>query len=201
MKKYIFIAVFLLSCSTKLSDIDWNEIVKTCKEAYEECKEEEPTPSPEPTIEPSLPPIEPTPVPSTEPDDDFFIPLNCSNPPEHLSSNDGFKCMASATQNGSVVCLLPYQFTWKPWKMVTDHHNYTFACNKNDEHFDKVFLLLKNNRRIDLQYSGCHNYVATSQGWIGRQHFRNKNIQWDDIKNQVERIVMIKNQERTCLKF
>ncbi len=131
----------------------------------------------------------------------IIIPDNCSNPPKNLSSNDGFKCIASATRGGSVVCLLPYQFTWKPHSSVTDHHNNTFACNKNDTHFDDVQLVLKSGERINLSYSGCHNYVATVDGPIGRQHFRNENYTWQSIRNKVVRIEMSKGSQTSCLSF
>lgn len=134
-------------------------------------------------------------------DSDVFIPDNCSNPPEHISWNDGFKCIASETRGGSVVCLLPYQFTWTPHKSVTDHHNYTFACNANDDHFSKVELVLNGGQRIGLSYAGCHNYVATSGGAIGRQHFRNESIKWSNIQNSVRTIEMTRGGSKTCLRF
>lgn len=204
--RYILPLLLLLSACTAVKNANWDDIINACNEAYKECKEgcecPEPSiaPTPEPTVEPSMPPVAPTPEPTTPPSDDFYIPINCSNPPKHISSNDGFKCMSSATRGGSVVCLLPWQFTWKPWKQVTDHHNHTFACNKNDDHFDELLLKQNNGKIIKLVYAGCHNYVATSNGWIGRQHWRST-VLWKQIKNRVERIVMIKGNKRTCLKF
>lgn len=134
-------------------------------------------------------------------DSEIFIPDNCSNPPEHITSNDGFKCIGSDTRGGSVVCLLPYQFTWAPHKSVTDHHNYTFACNANDDHFSKVELVLNSGQRIGLSYSGCHNYVATPGGAVGRQHFRNESIKWSNIQNSVRTIEMTRGGSKTCLRF
>ncbi len=132
---------------------------------------------------------------------DFFVPNNCSNPPEHISSSDGFKCIASTTRNNSVVCLLPYQFTWTPHVSITDHHGYVFACNSNDESFSKVELVLRSGERINLNYAGCHNFVGTAEGSIGRQHFRNESVQWSDIANSVATIEMTKGSKKTCLKF
>lgn len=138
----------------------------------------------------------------SDPDDtpsDFYIPNNCSNPPSNISAHDGFKCMGSSTRGGSVVCLLPYQFTWAPHKMVTDHHNYSFACNRNDESFTNVRIYLNDNSSISLSYAGCHNYVSTQDGWIGRQHFRNEGVNWDSIKNRATRIEMENGGKKTCL--
>lgn len=146
----------------------------------------EPSPSPEPTPEPPV--------------FDLFIPDNCSNPPEHISTFDGFKCMASSTRGGSIVCLLPYQFTWKPHKDWTDHHGVTMKCNATDEHFDKVVLKLK-KKNIELSWDKCQNWVGTNEGKIGRQHFRHPSVKWDDIKNKVKTIKMIKGNKKTCLRF
>ena len=110
-------------------------------------------------------------------------------------------CIASSTRGGSVVCLLPYQFTWAPFKTVVDDHGHVFSCSKSDSHFGKVELILKSGERIKLNYAGCHNYVATVNGQIGRQHFRNEGIQWSSIKNQVDTIEMTENGKMTCLKF
>jgi hypothetical protein len=131
----------------------------------------------------------------------LFIPDNCANPPEHISWNDGFKCIASETRGGSVVCLLPYQFTWGPYRSTTDHHGYTFVCNANDDHFSKVELVLNSGQRIGLSYAGCHNYVATSQGPIGRQHFRNESVKWSNIAGAVQTIEMTRGGRKTCLRF
>ena len=132
---------------------------------------------------------------------ELFIPNNCSNPPQNISANDGFKCIASSTRGGSVVCLLSYQFTWKPHVSKTDQHGNTFACNATDDHFTKAELVLNSGERIDLTYAGCHNYVGTAEGQIGRQHFRNESIHWSSIENSVQRIEMTKNGSRTCLRF
>lgn len=132
---------------------------------------------------------------------DYYVPNNCSNSPKNISQHDGFKCMGSSTRGGSIVCLLPYQFTWSPHKMKTDHHNYTFACNRDDESFDTVNLILNNGSTISLNYAGCHNYVATQDGPIGRQHFRNESVKWSSVDNSVVRIEMIKNGSKTCLSF
>lgn len=204
MVKYLIVILILFS-----SCGDGDRVLDIVEDVVDIIKED-PTPStpPENTLPPEV--VKPTSEPIEKPIEkpietpkeyDLFIPNNCSNPPKNISSNDGFKCMASATRNGTVVCLLPYQFTWKPWKQVTDHHNNTFTCNKSEEHFDKVFLIMKSGRQINLVYAGCHNYVATSDGWIGRQHFRNEDIKWGKIKRNVKQIVMIKNKIRTCLKF
>ncbi len=140
-------------------------------------------------------------VPPVEEVKEYYIPDNCSNPPEYITPNDGFKCIASATRNGSIVCILPYQFTWEPRRNITDHHGYTFGCNKNDEHFDKVELVLKTGERIPLAFAYCANYVATADGPIGRQHFRNENYQWNSVANRVVTLEMVKGNKKTCLKF
>ncbi len=132
---------------------------------------------------------------------EFYIPDNCSNPPEHISYNDGFKCIASSTRGGSIVCVLPYQFTWEPYHNVTDHHNMTYACNKNDAHFDSVNLVLKSGDRIPLDFAYCANYVATVDGPIGRQHFRNENYQWSSVSHKVASIEMVRGDQKTCLRF
>jgi hypothetical protein len=201
MKYILLVILFFLSCSEINKDI-LIETVKIGKDAYREAKEKEniPTVKENLTVEPSLEPI-PILEPQIKPVNDFLIPDNCNNAPKNIASNDGFKCMGSATRNNTVVCLLPYLFTWKPFKSITDHHNNTFSCNKNDEHFDEVFLIQKNNKKINLKYAGCHNYVATQNGKIGRQHYRDESIKWDSIKNKVNYIVMIKNNKKTCLKF
>lgn len=131
---------------------------------------------------------------------DFFIPANCSNAPKNISFNDGFKCKGSETRNETIVCVLPYQFTWLPFKDNNDGKN-IFRCNKNDEHFDDVKIFLKNGNVIDLNYAGCHNPVFLADGKTGRQHFRNESIKWHDIKRRVESIRMSKNNKDTCLKF
>lgn len=155
----------------------------------------EPTPTPQPSPEPT-----PTPTPPVvNPPLQVYIPDNCSNPPKHLSANDGFKCMASSTQGGSIVCLLPHQFTWKPYNQFTDHHGVTMKCSNN--RFDTVDLIRKNGTRITLQWDKCQNYVSTSEGKIGRQHWRNKSIKWDNEKNRVATIEMKKGNKKTCLKF
>lgn len=131
----------------------------------------------------------------------FFIPDNCSKPPKNISQFDGFKCIASTTRGGSVVCLLPYQFTWAPYKTFTDHHGVTMNCNINDDHFDKVELVRKNGKVISLVWDKCQNWVGTAQGKIGRQHFRNESIKWSNIQGKLDRIEMTKNGQKTCLKF
>lgn len=148
--------------------------------------------------------VTPTPTPTIEverEEQEFFIPDNCDNPPKNISKFDGWKCQSSATQGGKIVCLLPYQFTWKPWKDFTDHHGVTMKCNKNDEHFDAVDLVLKSGKRISLDFAYCANYAATSQGKIGRQHFRSKTTLWADIQKKVSYIEMTKGNKTSCLKF
>lgn len=136
-----------------------------------------------------------------EPEIELFIPDNCSNPPKELSFDDGFKCKPSETRGGSVVCLLPHQFTWREYKQKNDGRN-TFFCNANDEHFDDVKIFLRDGRVIELDYAGCHNPVFLSGGKIGRQHFRNENIQWNSsISRRAEFIQMSKGNRTTCLKF
>lgn len=204
MKSMLPLLILIASCAM-VKDIAWEEIIKICKEAYDECKQDcecqEPTLEPTIDPEPSIPPVIPIPTPEPTTELDFFIPRNCNNPPKHILANDGFKCMGSATRGGSVVCLLPYQFTWKPHKMKTDHHNNTFACNKNNERFDEVDLILKSDKVISLKWAGCHNYVATVNGKIGRQHWRDESTKWDSVKNRVKTIVMKKGNKKTCLKF
>lgn len=149
------------------------------------------TPSPQPTVKPTNTPVV----------NSFFVPNNCDNPPKNISQFDGWKCQASATQGGKIVCLLPYQFTWKPYKDFTDHHGVTMKCNKSDDHFDAVDLILLSGKRISLDFAYCANYVGTAEGKIGRQHFRSGSTLWNDVKDKVSTIEMIKGNLKTCLKF
>lgn len=160
----------------------------------------QPTTSPAPTVIPT-PSLEVLPTPDVN-EDNFanmlYLPDNCSNPPKHLTANDGFKCMASSTRGGSIVCLLPYQFTWSPHKDWTDHHGVTMKCNKNDEHFDSVSLVLKSDKEIPLIWDKCQNWVGTADGKIGRQHWRAQE-KWEKVKSKAQKIIMRKQSARTCM--
>lgn len=166
------------------------DFIEEVGEQVEEVDGDKPEPSPKPTATPK--PVQ---------DLVLFVPDNCDNPPKNITFNDGWKCQASATQGGKIVCLLPYQFTWKPWKDFTDHHGVTMKCNKTDEHFDAVDLVLKSGKRISLDFAYCANYVGTTEGKIGRQHFRSSSTLWNDVKGKVDYIEMIKGNLKTCLKF
>lgn len=217
MKKVILsLSLLFSSCSTG-SDVNLIDIideVSVIKQEYEELKkeeeelkkEEEITPTPEPSVVPeeeiTLPPTIALPEPETK-EEDVNIKLpetDCSNPPRELVKNGGTKCIASATRNGTVVCLLDYSLTWKPWKDVTDHHNQTFKVNKNDTHFDKVDIVLKNKKRISLKWAGYHNPIYLFDKKVARQHYRNENIKWDDVKNKVKRIELKLGEQKLCLK-
>lgn len=130
---------------------------------------------------------------------DYFVPDNCSNPPKRISQADGFKCIASATRGGSVVCLLPYQFTWSPYKDFTDHHGVTMDCNSTDTRFDSVKLFLNNGKVHDMTWADCQNWVGTARGKIGRQHWRIESVQWSKIKDKVRLLEMTVNGQKTCL--
>ena len=129
-----------------------------------------------------------------------YIPDNCSNPPKNISQFDGWKCISSSTRGGRVVCLLPYQFTWKPWQDFTDHHGVTMKCNAEDAHFNKVKLVLKDGTKINMAWDKCQNWVGTAEGKVGRQHFRAPEL-WKNIKNKVKTIEMTYNGSKTCLNF
>lgn len=194
-----YLLILLLTISINANALDFCELIcgecPVCKPT--ECPSCPDRPEcPEIPTNPEKPPVEHPVTP-----DDLFLPDNCKNPPKHISAGDGFKCMASNTRGGTIVCLLPYQFTWKPWKDWTDHHGVTMKCNANDEHFDKVELKIKGMGKIELDWDKCQNWVATAEGKIGRQHFRHKSIKWDDVKNKAQRLIMSKNGKKTCLKF
>lgn len=139
--------------------------------------------------------------PDSKPKIELFIPNNCDAPPKQISFDDGFKCKASETRGETIVCLLPYQFTWKPHKQESDSKN-TFACNENNEHFDDVKIFLRGGRVIDLDYAGCHNPVFLAQGKIGRLHYRNETLKWSSsISRRAKFIQMTKGNKTTCLKF
>lgn len=131
----------------------------------------------------------------------FFIPDNCDNPPTEISSNDGFQCIASRTRNDSLVCLLPFQFTWPPLVSFRDDAGFVFGCNANDDFFDDVTVILSDGQQIPLVESGCFNFVATADGQIGRQHWRNENVQFDSVASRLELMVMRRNGLQTCLRF
>lgn len=165
-----------------------NEVNQTVDSAVDDVEGSPPVSTPEPT---------PEPVQTTN----FYTEDNCDNPPVEMNVNNDAKCQASATRGGSVVCLLPHRFTWSPYTTFTDHHGISMRCNVNDDRFDKVELIQKNGRVRELVWDKCQNYVATAQGFIGRQHWRNESLQWDNIKNKVERIKMTVNGQKTCLRF
>jgi len=131
----------------------------------------------------------------------FFIPDNCDNPPTQLSANDGFTCIASRTRNDSLVCLLPHQFTWPPLTPFTDDAGITFGCNANDDFFDEVTLFLTTGEAIRLVEAGCFNFVATANGQVGRQHWRNEGIQFSSVQSRFDFIVMTRDGQDTCLRF
>lgn len=147
-------------------------------------------------------PPEVTPEPETVGEQtNFYTEDNCGNPPKEMNVNNNAKCQGSATRGGTIVCIIPYRFTWPPYKNFIDHHGVTMKCNLNDDHFTKVQLVLKNGTRITLDWDKCQNYVATNNGFIGRQHFRNEQFLWDNVKKKVELIEMKVNGQKTCLKF
>ena len=131
----------------------------------------------------------------------FFIPDNCDNPPTQISAGDGFTCIASRTRNDSLVCLLPYQFTWSPLTSFTDDAGFTFGCNANDDFFDEVTVILNNGRQISLVEAGCFNFVATPEGQIGRQHWRNEGVQFDSVSGALDMMIMTRDGQSTCLRF
>jgi len=131
----------------------------------------------------------------------FFIPDNCDNPPTQISSNDGFQCIASRTRNDSIVCLLPFQFTWSPLVTFRDDAGFTFGCNANDDFFDEVRIFLTSGEEIRLVESGCFNFVATADGPIGRQHWRNEGVQFSSVESRLDLMVMTRNGQDTCLRF
>jgi hypothetical protein len=186
--KYILFFILITSCSLDTFN-ELNDILKEVdKEEYvekeNEIVKEEELPTPTPSVTPS-----------------YSFPNNCDNPPKSVSPHDGFKCIGSATRGESVVCLLPYQYTMKPYKLIKDHHNQEFKCNINNKSFDQAILILKNNKEIPLKYAGCHNPVYLAGGNIGREHFRNEGVKWHEIKNKVKYIKLILNNQTTCLSF
>jgi len=139
--------------------------------------------------------------PDPEPEVELFIPDNCSNPPTEITFNDGFLCKASETRNETIVCVLPYQFTWPPYIDKNDGRN-TFRCNANDETFDDVKIFLRNGEVISLDYAGCHNPVFLNGFKQGRIHVRDESRKWNSsIARRAERIEMTKGNKKTCLKF
>ena len=132
---------------------------------------------------------------------EFFIPDNCDNPPTQLSANDGFQCIASRTRNDSIVCLLPFQFTWNPLVPFTDDAGFTFGCNANDDFFDEVRIRLTNGQEIRLEEAGCFNFVSTADGQIGRQHWRNEGVQFGSVASQLSLMIMTRDGQDTCLRF
>ena len=131
----------------------------------------------------------------------FFIPDNCSNPPTQISSNDGFQCISSRTRNNSLVCLLPFQFTWPPLQNFTDDAGFTFGCNANGDFFDSVTLVLSDGQSIPLAEAGCFNFVATADGPIGRQHWRSESTQFSSVQNRLSMMIMTRDGQDTCLRF
>jgi len=131
----------------------------------------------------------------------FFIPDNCANPPTGISSNDGFQCIASRTRGDSIVCLLPFQFTWPPLTSFTDDAGFTFGCNANDDFFDQVTLFLTTGEAIPLAEAGCFNFVSTANGPIGRQHWRNEGVQFGSVANRLSFMMMTRDGQDTCLRF
>jgi len=184
------------------------ELSEMASEGAEEESEEmtsSDTPSEEAEVESELVEAEVVPTNSesqiSETDTVFFIPDNCANPPTEISSNDGFRCIASRTRNDSIVCLLPFQFTWFPLEPFTDDAGFTFGCNANDEFFDEVRIILTNGEEIQLTEAGCFNFVATADGPIGRQHWRNEDIQFNSVDGQLDLMVMTRDGLDTCLRF
>ena len=148
-------------------------------------------PDPDPTAEPTVSTTA-TPEPTVS---ELFIPDNCGNPPKQISSTSGFLCKGSETRGDSIVCLLPWQFTWEPY--FTDEEGHLSSSRK----FNAVHLVLKNGNIIDLDWSGYANPVFLPVGKVNRQHWRNENRQWSSVKNRVSYIEMIKGNRRTCLRF
>jgi hypothetical protein len=190
--------ILLASCSSL--DQSLIDAIKELRDAYKECAENcKPEPSPLPTVEPTtIPSPEPSSQPTEIPDDYFLPKTDCNNPKSYIKRNDGFKVMASSTRGGSVVALLPYTLSRPPYKTVTDHHNQTFKASIN-QNFDKVELVLKNNKRISLKFAGQHNPVYLYNDKIAREHWRNT-ILWNKIKNKVVRLEAFYKREKVCLK-
>ena len=174
MKYVILVSLFLLAC-----DIDDPIVV--------------PDPEPQPTTTITAAPTataEPEPT-STE----LFIPDNCGNPPKTISSTSGFLCKGSETRGDTIVCLLPWEFTWQPYIPAAEGHL------SSSRKFNNVHIFLKNGNIIDLTWAGYANPVFLQRGKVNRQHWRDESRKWDSIKNRVDYIEMIRGNKRTCLKF
>lgn len=210
MRLMLPLLILLSACTGQ--EIDYSQVIseiREVKEDYKKTKEKqeatlEPTinekeivaPTPEPTVKENLI-VAPTP----EPNNVILPKTDCNKPKSYIKKNDGFKCMASKYRaNSSTVCLLSYVLSRKPFEVITDHHNQTFKASKN-KNFNKVEIVLRGGRRIPLTFAGQHNPVYLPGEKIAREHWREENIPWDDIKNKAVRLEAFYDKQKVCLKF
>lgn len=156
------------------------------------------TPSATPTAT-QQPTQEPTQQPTAPPDNSLFIPDNCNNPPKQISSTSGFKCKGSETRGDTIVCLLPWEFTWQPYTASSDPRHPEYL--ESSKRFAAVHLVLKNGSFVDLNWSGYANPVYLQRGKVTRQHWRDESRTWSSVSNRVDYIEMQRGNRRTCLKF
>lgn len=211
MKKFILpLLLILCSCGDIRDEIE-NLVTDNSNDPVIES-----SPIPEPSIKPTPKPlvnpsIKPTPVISEGKEvseNNLYNTLKpeCFKP----LSTSGFKCIASDTRNGDIVCVLPYYYTVKPRYSKVDHHGNTVLCNKHFVRFDKVTVEY-DSKTVDLfyedknQYTGeidysCANYVGSPEGPVGRQHWRGKNIKFDTINKSANiKLKLYKKDRVGCL--
>lgn len=212
--KYILLLILLAGCSVDGSKIDWDlikDVIKECKECQEDPDCPEPIPCPECPECPEVPEPTPTPEPTEPPVEpgvcNLPMPDNCDNPPKATQEDysTGLKLMASNSPafKGEYRTLLPIRFTGKPYKNATNSHGTPIKQSKFDCYPDKVKTYKKNGNLLATQdYQTCVNWSPDEQGRkVCRPQFRIGSVKYDDIKNKIYMIEIIKDNEKTCLRI